>query len=81
MKRLLILTMLAALTAPSAGCSSCCPPRRPQYRPCVPAPTCCTPTEGYTTPGIITTAPTLSMPQNVPPVQVIPGPAAYVPAP
>ena len=81
MNRLLVLTTLVILAVESTGCV-CCPPRKSaQCRPCAPvAAPCCTDGGSYATPGIITTAPTLSVPQNYAPA-VIPGPAAYVPAP
>ncbi len=80
MKRLLVLTVLSVLAAGFTGCASCCPPRKTQpCRPCMQAPACCGGAESYSTPGVITTSPTLSVPQNFAP-QVIPGPAAYVPA-
>jgi hypothetical protein len=82
MKRLLFLTFLSIVAAASTGCfHNCCAPKKQQCRPaCAPvANPCCTPGDSYATPGIITTAPTLSVPQNYAPA-VVPGPAAYVPA-
>lgn len=83
MKRLLIFSFLSIFAASASGCFNCCQPRKPQAcRPaCAPAPAaaCCSPGTEFATPGIITTAPTLSVPQNYAPA-VVPGPAAYVPA-
>ena len=84
MKRLLVFSLLSILAASATGCyHNCCKPRpQQQCRPaCAPVATpCCSPGTEYATPGgIITSAPTLSVPQNYAPA-VVPGPAAYVPA-
>lgn len=81
MKRLLVLTFLSILSAGSVGCTCCGHHKQQTCAPqCVPAAQpCCGGAMGYSTPGIITTQPTMTVPQSFGP-QVIPGPAAYVPA-
>ena len=82
MRRLLVLTSVA-IAAGFAGCS--CGPRRnvatPICRPaCVPTPACGPTLEPYAPAGTIMTAPTLAVPQGAP-MQVVPGPSTYTPAP
>ncbi len=78
MKRLLVLTILSVSVASSACCArpSRCTPCRP---PCMPTSACGGAVETYSTPTIMTTTPTLTMPQSMP-AQNIPGPDAYVPS-
>ena len=82
MKRFLVLTSVA-LAAGFTGCS-CGPSRNvatPICRPaCVPMTGCGPVMEPYAQGGTIMTAPTLAVPQNAP-MQVVPGPATYTPAP
>jgi len=85
MKRLFVVSMATVLAAGSAGCVNCFQRAPRAARPCVPmqcAPSpCCTPgAEVYTTPGTVTTVPSLSAPGGAP-MQVMPGPEQYtVPA-